>query len=261
VPEFKEYAPGTFSWVDLATTDADAAKKFYTIVFGWEATDEPAGPDMVYTRMRYDGKSIGALYTMTKEMLDRKIPPHWMSYVSVENADETATKARELGATLQMEPSDVMDAGRMAVIEDPTGAVFAVWQPKIHTGAELRNEPVSLCWNELLTTDVDKAGAFYRELFGWNPVTQHMAGVEYTSFMVDEKTAAGGLMEIRSEMGEGIPPNWFIYFQVEDCDETVSKVRESGGKVLKDPLTMEDVGRFAIIEDAQGAVCGVIASK
>jgi predicted enzyme related to lactoylglutathione lyase len=195
---------------------------------------------------------------MGKEMLDQKIPPHWLSYVSVENADETAAKAGEFGATVQLEPFDVMDVGRMAMIEDPTGAFVAIWQPKNHKGAELRNEPVSLCWNELLTNDVDRASAFYAKLFGWNALTQNMSGVDYTSFMVDEQTAAGGTMEIRPEMGEGIPPNWFIYFAVDDCDETVRKVKASGGKVHKEPMTMEEVGRFAIIEDPQGAVCGVI---
>lgn len=260
MPEFNEHAPGTFCWVDLATDDPESAKKFYAEVFEWDATDEPAGPDMVYTRLYSNGKSVGALYEMSKEMLDRNIPAHWFSYVSVEDADETAAKARELGATVQMEPFDVMDAGRMTVIQDPTGAAFAIWQPKKHTGAQLRNEPVSLCWNELLTNDVEKARRFYTQLFGWNAVTEKISGVEYTSFMVDEQTAAGGVMEIRPEMGEGIPPNWFVYFTVNDCDETVLKVKASGGKVHKEPTTLEEVGRFAIIEDPQGAVFGVVAS-
>jgi predicted enzyme related to lactoylglutathione lyase len=109
-----------------------------------------------------------------------------------------------------------------------------------------------------LTNDVDAAGAFYTNLFGWNAMTQNMSGIDYTTFMVDEQCAAGGLMQIRPEMGEGIPPNWFIYFSVDDCDATVQKVKDMGGKVHKDPMTMEEVGRFAIIEDPQGAVCGVI---
>jgi predicted enzyme related to lactoylglutathione lyase len=256
--EYKEHKPGTFCWVDLATTDPEGAKKFYAEVFGWSATDEPAGPDMVYSRLSYDGRSVGALYKMSPEMLEQNIPPHWMSYVSVENVDETASRAKELDGTAQMEPSDVFDAGRMAVIQDPTGAPFAVWQPKAHHGAELRDAPGSLCWNELLTNDVDKSGAFYTRLFGWKADTRKFGGIEYTSFMVDEQSAAGGLMQITPEMGEGIPPNWFIYFSVDDCDATVQKVRDMGGKVHKEPMTMEDVGRFAIIEDQQGAVCGVI---
>jgi len=254
--EYTEHAPGTFCWVDLATSDAEGAKKFYSELFGWTATDEPAGPDMVYVRLNQGDKYVGALYAMPQEMRDQNIPPHWASYVSVADADETAAKARELGGKVHMGPSDVSDAGRMAMMQDPSGAHFAIWQPKKHVGAQLKNEPVSLCWNEVLTHDVDKAGEFYTKLFGWRAETENYGDFDYTMFMAGDQ-AAGGMMPIQKEMGD-VPPHWAIYFAVEDCDVTAKKAKELGGKVLVTPQDIQGVGKFAFIEDPQEAVFAVI---
>lgn len=129
---------------------------------------------MVYTMLKLDGKDVGALYQMPGEMTSEGIQPHWMSYVSVLSADETAKKAKALGGTLLKEPFDVFDVGRMAVIQDPTGAVFALWQAGTHKGAGISNVPNSFCWNELATKDITKAGEFYTGLFGWGKNVQQM---------------------------------------------------------------------------------------
>jgi hypothetical protein len=257
MPEFTEYQPGTFCWIDLATTDAESAKKFYGELFGWESRDEPAGPDMIYSRLTQAGKSVGALYKMGKEMSEMNIPPFWMSYISVADADEVAARAKKLGGKMNSDPFDVMDAGRMGVIQDPAGAYFSIWQPKKHRGADICNEPVSLCWNELMTNDVDKSGAFYTQLFGYGTQTQDMGGLDYTSFMNGERPA-GGMMAITPEMGEGIPPHWMIYLAVEDCDATVKKAKSLGGKILVPPSDIPEVGRFATLTDPQGAAFSVI---
>ena len=257
MPEFTEYKPGTFCWIDLATTDTEGAKKFYGELFGWELTDQPVGPDMVYTGITQGDKAVGALYALSEEMREMNIPPMWMSYISVENADETAAKAKELGGTMNSDPFDVMDFGRMTVIQDPTGAYFSIWQPKKHHGAEIANEPVSLVWNELMTNDVDKAGAFYTKLFGYAADTQKMGDVNYTSFMNGDRPAAG-MMAITPEMGEGIPPHWGIYLAVDDCDATLAKAESLGGRVIAPANEIPEVGRFAVIADPQGAVFGII---
>jgi predicted enzyme related to lactoylglutathione lyase len=124
------FPPNTFCWIELGTTDAAAAKSFYGELLGWTFNDMPAGPDMVYTMTQRDGTTATGLYQLTEEMKSQGIPPNWLSYVSVANVDETAAKAKSLGATIAKEPFDVMEVGRMAVIEDPTGAVFALWQAK-----------------------------------------------------------------------------------------------------------------------------------
>ena len=254
--ETPNYAPGTFCWVELATSDNEAAKKFYTKLFGWTFTDNPMGPDMVYTMLKKDDQEIGALYKMMPDMKERGIPPHWMSYASTPNADDSVAKAESLGATIMQAPFDVMEHGRMAVIQDPTGAVFSLWQPKQHRGAGLVNAPGSLCWNELMTTDTQKAGDFYTGLFGWGKDVQNFGPMEYTMF-TNEGRPTAGMLQITPEMGP-IPPNWLIYFAVDDCDATVQKASELGANVMKPADDIPGIGRFAILTDPQGAAFAII---
>jgi predicted enzyme related to lactoylglutathione lyase len=254
--ETTKYAPGTFCWVELGTTDGEAAKKFYTGLFDWDFTDNPMGPDMVYTMLRLNGKDVGGLYKMPPDMKAQGIPPHWLSYVSVTNVDASTAKAKELGATVMKDPFDVSDVGRMSVIQDPTGAVFALWQAGTHTGAGVTNVPNSFCWNELGTRDTAKAGDFYTGLFGWGKNVQQMGPMTYTSFMNGERPA-GGMYEPPPEMGN-VPPHWLAYFAVDDTDAKVQKATELGGKIIAPPMDIPGTGRFAIIQDPQGAAFGII---
>ncbi len=156
-----QHAPGTFCWPELATTDQDGAKKFYTSLFGWTFTAGDMGGGETYTMLKLKGADVGALCTMRKEQRSQGIPPHWSSYVSVESADQAAAKAKQLGGKVLMEAFDVIDVGRMAILQDPTGAVVCVWQAKKHIGVGVMNEPGALCWTELMTTDTDRAEKFY----------------------------------------------------------------------------------------------------
>jgi predicted enzyme related to lactoylglutathione lyase len=254
--ETPEYAPGTFCWVELGTTDGEAAKKFYTELFGWSFNDSAIGPGMVYTMLKLDGKDVGALYQMPAEMRSQGIPPHWLSYVSVSDADESAAKAKELGATLMKGPFDVMDVGRMAVVQDPTGAVFAVWQAGTNKGAGVVNLPNSFCWNELATNDTGKAGDFYTGLLGWGKDVQNFGPMEYTMFTNGERPA-GGMFKLTPEMGN-IPPHWLVYFAVDDCDAKTAQATELGGSVMKPPDDIPGIGRFSILLDPQGAAFAII---
>ena len=246
------HAPGSFCWIELATTDGPGAKKFYSELFGWTTHDSPIGPDMVYTIIRLDGKDVGALFQKGEMMKD--VPTHWASYISVASADEVAAKAKSLGGTLMKEPFDVFDAGRMAVITDPTGATFCIWQANKHSGVGVKGQPNSLSWNELLTNDTARAIDFYTKLFGWAANTH--GPMQYTEFMNGD-THAGGMMPIQPHMGP-MPPNWGIYFAVEDCDATFEKATSLGAKACVPPMTIENVGRFATIMDPQGAVFSII---
>ena len=161
------YTPGTFSWTDLTTTDQAAAKEYYSQLFGWEATDNPVGDDMYYSMMKVDGKEVAAISSQPPQQREAGVPPAWNSYITVESADEAADKAKELGATVHAPAFDVFDVGRMAVIQDPQGAFFEVWEPKAHVGAALVNGPGALCWNELASPDMDASAGFYGELFDW----------------------------------------------------------------------------------------------
>lgn len=255
--EFKSYAPGTFCWVDLATHDAEAAKKFYSGLFGWSVTDMPAGEAGTYTMLEKAGQTVCALYQMPEERQQQGVPPHWLSYVSVANVDESVAAAQDLGGQILMPPCDVMDSGRMSLLQDPTGAIFALWQPKQHIGASLANEPATLCWNELQTKDLAAAEQFYSGLFGWTThKTTSAIGTDYISFMRGDQPGAG-MIEIQSDWGD-VPPNWVVYFAVEDCDVTLEKAVSLGGKIEMQPMEIPDVGRFAIVQDPQGAYFTVI---
>ncbi len=248
-----EHAPGSFCWIELATTDGPGAKKFYSELFGWEAQDNSIGPDMVYTMLKLNGKDVAALYQKGEMM--KQVPTHWASYVSVTNADETAAKAKALGATVVQEPFDVMEVGRMAVIADPTGAHFCIWQPKQHKGVGVKGETNSLCWNELLTNDTGKAIEFYTKLFGWKTKTDTGA-TPYTE-IVNGEEHIGGIMQIQPQMGP-MPPNWGIYIAVADCDATAQKATSLGGRQYVPPTDIQHVGRFAVLSDPQGAVFNII---
>ena len=246
-----KHTPGSFSWAELGTSDTKAAKGFYGGLFGWTANDMPMGPDQVYTMLEISGKPVGAMYSLDKNMREMGIPPHWMLYVTVANADETAARIPALGGKLMKEPFDVFDAGRMAVIQDPTGAVFCLWQANRHIGAHRIDEVNTLCWSELLTTDKPKALEFYSKLFGWTMKTNPSDPNQYTEFSNQGKPI-GGIMQIRKEMGN-MPSNWSPYFMVASVDDIAAKAQQSGATLRMPPTDIPNTGRFASIADPQGA--------
>jgi predicted enzyme related to lactoylglutathione lyase len=255
--ELTKHEPGTFCWVELATSDGPAAKKFYTSLFGWSFVDNPMGDAGAYTMLQKKGKDVGALYQMGPQQ--KGMPPNWGSYVAVENANDAAAHAKELGATVMLEPFDVMEHGRMAVIQDPTGAVFSLWEPKSHIGARVVNEPGSFCWNELYAPDPARAGDFYTGLFGWTKDVRHMDYGDYVIFNSGGRMAAG-MMKTPKEWGP-VPPHWLVYFAVDDCDKTVEKAKSLGAQVTVLPTDIPEVGRFAMLTDPQGAGFAVIKLK
>lgn len=250
--EVTQYQPGTFCWPELATSDQEGAKTFYTRLFGWTASDVPIGDGATYSMLQLAGKDVGALYRMRKEQAAQGVPPHWMSYVSVASADEAARKAKALGAKVLAEPFDVFDVGRMAVLQDPQGATFSLWQPQKHIGARVVSEPNAMCWDELDTTDTQAAGRFYTQLFGWTT----KFGGDYTEFHRGQ-TPAGGMMKIPKEWGK-VPPNWLVYFAVRDCDQSAAKAKELRAQPIVPPTDIPKVGRFSVLQDPQGAVFAII---
>jgi predicted enzyme related to lactoylglutathione lyase len=258
--EFTEHAPGTFCWVELATTDTAAAKDFYTELFGWGTNDIPMGPNSFYTMLQIDGKDVAALYELNSEQREQGLPPHWMSYVAVASADSVTEKVEPLGATVLAGPMDVPGAGRVALIQDPTGAALGLWQAGEHIGVQLANEPSTLVWNELATRDVDTAREFYTQLLGWEAHTSDMDGTQYTTFM-NGKQPVGGLFETAGENWEGVPPNWMLYFAVEDCQASADRAADLGATIEVPPTDAGDVGRFAVISDPQGAGFCIIAME
>lgn len=252
-----KYDPGTFSWTDLATSDPDGAKRFYGELFGWEAVDMPIPGGGAYTMLRVDGDNVAALYELSAEMREQGAPPNWTSYVTVEDVDATAAKARELGATVQMDPFDVMDAGRMTLFQDPGGAMLAAWQPGDSIGAQRVNDLGCMTWNDLATPDSKAAAAFYSELFGWDSETMDAGEGRTYTIVMNGGRRNGGMMEPQEE---GVPSFWTPYFTVASADDAAAKAGELGGQTHVGPMDV-GAGRIAVLSDPQGAVFAVFEGE
>jgi predicted enzyme related to lactoylglutathione lyase len=257
VAEYTSHVPGTFCWPELSTTDQKAAVNFYRTLFGWDVNDSPIGPDEVYSTFQLRGKSVGAAYNQRPEERQHNVPPHWNSYVAVASADDAAKKAASLGAKVLAPAFDVMDVGRMAILQDPAGAAFQVWEAKKHIGAQIMREPGALTWTELHTTDTEASKKFYTSLFGWKEKTSDAAGMPYTEFSVGD-TVGAGMMAMNDQMKNAhVPPHWMVYFQTTDVDATANKAKSLGGNLLVPPMDIPNVGRFSVISDPQGAAFAV----
>jgi uncharacterized protein len=253
VAERDSYKPGTFSWAELASRDTDGAKAFYTGLFGWSYEDNPIGDAGVYTMFSKDGRRVAALHAGQQE----GAPPLWLSYVTVEDADATTERAKELGASVFAGPFDVMEAGRMSVLADPQGAAFAVWQPRDNIGADLVNTVGALTLNQLNTSDTSAAGEFYSSLFGWEVRGVDAPGPPYYGIYNDGALNAGmmGLPE-----GSPGPPHWLVYFGSEDLDAAVERIGELGGRTLVEPMEVPG-GRIAVAQDPQGGTFALVEGR
>jgi uncharacterized protein len=271
MPERDGYIPGVPCWVDTSQPDPEAAVDFYSGLFGWEFEDVmPPGSDGKYFIARIRGGDVAAVGSIPEAA-----PPMamWNTYIWVESADQTASKVRDAGGGIVMDPFDVMDAGRMAVFTDPEGAAFCVWQAKESKGARIVNEHGSLNFNVLNTRDVEGAKSFYGSVFGWR--TLELKG----GFLMWTLPGYGDYLErdnpeLRKQMAEvgapegfedvvaslvpiaddqpDVPPHWGVTFSVDDADAIADKATELGGKVVVPPFDAPWV-RTTVIADPQGA--------
>jgi uncharacterized protein len=255
--ERTKYAPGTFSWTDLTTTDQEAAKAFYISLFGWEAADMPVDEDVYYSMARIDGKDVAAISPQPQQQREAGIPPTWNSYITVESADAALERARELGATVHAPAFDVLDVGRMGAVQDSQGAFFLVWEPKSHIGASLVNAPGALSWNELATRDMEASAAFYGELFGWKVEPFEGTEMPYMTIQTKDGHGNGG---IRPVMPADSPPHWLVYFGTDDIEASLGKVSELGGAEMVGATDI-GVGKIAIAQDPQGAVFALYSGQ
>lgn len=253
--EIKEYAPGQPSWIDLQSSDPDKGEQFYRGLFGWDVQNlgEEAGNYRFFLK---DGKMVAGGGPIMGDAPG--IPSHWMTYVSVKDADEVAKKAADAGGKVFAEPFDVMTAGRMAVLADPAGAVIGLWQPKDHKGAQVANESNTWSWSENQSRNLEAAKKFYQAVFGWTTSTMSSAGMDYTIWENEGKGIGGGLQMDDENFPKEVPSNWLTYFSVDDADGSAKKAKELGGNVLVEPADIPTVGRFAVIADPQGAVFGIL---
>ena len=248
--EMTSYEHGVPSWVDVGTPDLQRDIEFYSQLFGWQCQQGPpeAGG---YTIAEIDQKAVAGL----GPQLNPQAPPSWLTYINVDSADDVAAKVTANGGQTFMGPMDVMDVGRMAVFADPVGAFFAVWQPGAHKGAGLVNEPNTMVWNELITTDLEKSKAFYGAVFGWGAEV-HEGDMPYTEWQLGGRSI-GGMMAKPPMMPAEVPPHWNVYFAVADLGEARNAIQKLGGQVLAEPFETP-TGPFVPVVDPTGAAFSVI---
>jgi predicted enzyme related to lactoylglutathione lyase len=247
------YTQGTFCWAELATNDQAAAKSFYGELLGWESDDRPVGEGAVYSMQMLEGKPVAAIASQPQQQREAGVPPLWNSYVSVQDADAVAERAKSLGANVHAPAFDVMTAGRMAVIQDPQGAFFMLWQPRDHFGAALVNVPGALVWNELQSPDLDASASFYGELFGWK--VADFEGMAQRYMGIDNAGKHnGGMRELE---GPG-PPGWLVYFGVDELEQSLAQLQALGGAKLVGPIDIT-MAKLAVVADPQGAVFALYA--
>ena len=248
----RRFEPGAFCWVGLATSDPAAAKAFYASQFGWQSADLPAGKFGAYASLRRVGKEVAILYRQTREARAARAAPHWTPYISVEDADASALQAQQLGGAVLRDPHDLADAGRVAALRDPVGAILSLWQPRAHGGAELINELGALCWHELLTVDLDRTKSFYNALLGWE--YEASASGHTTITNAGSRIAT---MRARHEQEGATADGWIPYFGVESTQEAAGKAAQNGGRTLTAP-TDGPIGRTALLADPHGARFAVL---
>jgi len=261
MPHVEKHAPGSFNWLELGTTDQKAAQEFYGALLGWQPRDFPMRRNFNYTMFTLNRRIVSGCYPIQK---GQPAPPHWDLFVAVDNADETAALAAELGGAVLQPASEVVTFGRKAVIQDPTGAVFSVWQPIEHIADGGVGENGTLCWADLNTGDRLRAKDFYEALFGWQLVPGKDKTADSYLHIKNGEAYIGGLLP-DSHRDKNAQPQWLIYFQVADCDASTAKAKDLGAQVFTPPMSIENnpenALRYSVLADPQGAVFALFTGR
>jgi predicted enzyme related to lactoylglutathione lyase len=261
------YQPGVPCWVDTWHPDPEAAVGFYTRLFGWEAEDSmpPDSPGR-YFLCKLRGRDVTAIGSQPPEHAGHM--PAWDTYILAESADDTVAKVTDAGGSVVIEPFDLLDAARMTVLADPAGAVFGVWQPREHHGAQLVNEPGAWSMSQLNTRDPEGAKAFYGAVFGWETDRFDLGEGEITLWRLPgyvggeptqpvSREVVGVMVPMSGDRSpEDVSAHWSVDFWVEDIDAAADKAAELGGEIKMSPFHTS-VGMTAILADPQGAVFSV----
>lgn len=250
------YAHGQFSWIDLVARDMAAAREFYHKLFRWECVDVDTQGGPPYALFQLQGKRVAGLGQMKEELLGRRTPASWNSYINVEQIETVCDRVTQLGGQVVTPVTEVMDACKVAFIQDPTGARVGLWQKgELDWGAELMQDYHACSWNELLTRDIEAARDFYGRLFGWE-FAEYSAAIAKYYVVSQQGEENAGLLQMDQRWGE-MPAQWMVYFAVQSVDLWVDQVRQLGGFVQVHPFDIPE-GRFAMVSDAQGAIFDMV---
>ena len=243
------YKHGQFSWLDLVARDMAEARQFYHELFGWESVDVDTQGGPPYAQFLLEGKKVAGIGQMSEEMLSQERPGNWNSYINVDDIDAICAQVSESGGQVTVPVTDVLEAGKLAFIQDPTGAQVGLWQQGTHFGAELTQDFHCCSWNELLTRDIEAAREFYGRLFDWE-FADYTAGDSKYYVVSQQGEESSGMMQMDERWGD-MPPRWMVYFAVQSVDLSVDYVRQLGGFVHVHPYDIPE-GRFAMVADLQG---------
>lgn len=241
-------------WIDLSSTDPTRAREFYSKLFGWKAEPEKDPAAGGYALAKLDGKDVAGIGGTQ----DPNSPSAWMVYIGTKDANALAKQIEADGGRVIAPPFDVMDVGRMAVFQDPSGAFISGWQPKSMNGFEVQRRAGAFSWTELNSRDFDKAAAFYKKVFGWTSKSNPMGEgqPEYTEFQLGGESIAGG-MEMNSMVPKEVPSYWTVYFGVTNVDKAFDKAKSLGATEMVAPQDFPG-GRFALVSDPTGAMFGLL---
>jgi len=259
MPNIEKHPNGSFCWMELHTTDQNAAKQFYSSLFGWDAADFPMGPGDVYTIFHLKGRDSSAACTLRPDLRQHGVPPHWMLYIATDDVEAATKRVAELGGKVLAGPFDVAENGRMSVNQDSTGGHFCLWQANKNPGIGIANEHGAFCWADINTLDREGATKFYSGLLGWSFVAGEGKDASGYLHIMNGDQMIGGTPPVEM-LPPGMPSHWMIYYQVDDCDAATEKVQSLGGGVFKAPMDIEGAGRFSIVTDPQGAVFALFKS-
>jgi predicted enzyme related to lactoylglutathione lyase len=249
--------PGKFVWFECVTRDLAKSQAFYGEVLGWKVESFPMGPGASYDMIRAGASKDDTIGGWTALEAKDPRPPHFISYVSVDDVDATLVAVTKAGGTIAAPAFDVPTVGRMAAVIDPTGAAFMLYSGA--SGDDAPDEPGwkagRFYWNELLTDDPAKALAFYKAVFGYTSKDMDMGPMGTYYVLEKGGIPRGGIMKTQMP---GAPSNWLPYVAVDDADATAQRVTRNGGKVIVEPSDIPGIGRFAVATDPQGATFAVI---
>ncbi|MCB9592037.1 MAG: VOC family protein [Sandaracinaceae bacterium] len=235
-----------FVWAELVTAQQGDSSEFYRSLFGWQAEEMNMGEAGTYLIMKAGEAQVGGIAASPQ-----KVPTHWLSYLTVDDVDATASKIEGLGGQLQGKPFDIPNIGRAVIATDPNGAAFAAFTPASSDGPTPSAEPPlhSVCWREVLAEDVDAAVAFYQGITDW---TTEAMGPDVVIFKSGD-TQVGTIRKM-PEMAKGGPSHWMHYFLVEDTEASTKRAAGLGAKVLMPGMEIPGLGRFSVVADPTGGV-------
>lgn len=251
MPHVASHPAGQPSWFDLMTSDIAAARRFYAEVLGWEM--QVGGPETGgYTMGILQGEPVAGIGQLAP---GQAVPPSWTVYFGVDDVDVTSDAVAAAGGAVLHPPMNVLDVGRMAICQDPTGAVFGLWQPVSHRGAGLVDEPGAMTWCEVNTRDAEAAATFYERVFG---VRRERVDMDATTYYMlhNHDAPVAGVLQMTAEWGD-LPPHWMAYFRVDDADAAKARVLAHGGQVPMGPFD-SPYGRIIVVVDPQGAALSLI---